>query len=112
MRSTHDSSNDTTPQGSGFGSSTVGGGYFEQHGIATGPNDNFDSLFNRLAIKEGLSKRQRKERRNEVIAAEMDAAYGTDVTKLEKWQELCRDVRIEPVPGSITGCKKVRGLCV
>jgi hypothetical protein len=72
-----------------------------------GPKDNFNSLFNRLAIKEGWSQSQRKKRRHEAIAGEVDAIYGTDTTKLAKWQELCRDVQIEPVPGSIKKCKKV-----
>lgn len=76
-------------------------------GITAGSKDDFNSLFNRLAIKEGWSKTQRKKRRHEAIAGELDAIYGTDTTKLEKWQELCRDVKIDPVPGSITKCKKV-----
>ena len=29
------------------------------------------------------------------------------VAKLEKWQELCRDVGIDPAPPSIKKCKKV-----
>ena len=82
-------------------------GYFAQHGITGGPKDDFNSLFNRLAIKEGWSKNQRKKRRHEAIAGEIDAIYGADTTKLEKWRELCRDIKIEPVPPSITKCKKV-----
>ncbi|KAF1365317.1 hypothetical protein EJ07DRAFT_95185, partial [Lizonia empirigonia] len=73
------------------------------------PNDDFNSLFNRLVIREGLSKTQRRKRRHEAIAGEINAIYGTDATKLEKWQELCRDVKIEPVPLSITKCKKALG---
>ncbi|KAJ4365991.1 hypothetical protein N0V95_000368 [Ascochyta clinopodiicola] len=100
------SSDGSTSQISDSGSSNPDVGYFAQQGIIASPNDDFNSLFKRLAIREGLSKTQRKKRRNHAIAAEMDAAYGTDITKLEKWQELCRDVGIEPVPQSITQCRK------
>lgn len=65
-------------------------------------------MFNRLAVKEGWSKTQRKKHRPEAIAGEIEAIYGTDTNKLEKWQELCFDVMIEPLPQSITKCKKVR----
>ncbi|KAJ4382304.1 hypothetical protein N0V86_002638 [Didymella sp. IMI 355093] len=97
---------DPTPDQSDSGSSSADEGYFASRGIEVDPKDNFDSLFNRLAIKEGWSKSQRKKRRHEAIAGEVDAIYGTDTTKLAKWQELCRDVKIEPVPGSISKCRK------
>ncbi|KAF9697058.1 hypothetical protein EKO04_004828 [Ascochyta lentis] len=100
------SSDSSTPQASDSASSNTDVGYFAQHGIIADPDDDFNSLFKRLAIQEGISRKQLMKRRNQAIAAEMDAAYGTDVKKLEKWQELCRDVRIEPVPQSITQCKK------
>lgn len=101
------SSYSSASKGSDSSSSHNDGGYFAQHGIIAGPNEDFASLFNRLAIKEGWSKTQRKKHRPEAITAEIDAIYGTDTTKLEKWQELCRDVKIEPAPLSITKCKKV-----
>ena len=114
MGTTHynDDSNSTSSQHatsdrSASGSSEADESYFASHGITAGPKEDFNSLFNRLAIKEGWSKTQRKKRRHEAIAGEVDAIYGTDNTKLEKWQELCRDVKIEPIPGSITKCKKV-----
>lgn len=101
------SSQHITPGQSASVSSETDEGYFALHGISAGPKEDFNSLFNRLAIKEGWSKTQRKKRRHEAIAGEVDAIYGTDTTKLEKWQELCRDVKIEPIPGSVTKCKKV-----
>lgn len=100
-------SSDSTRDRSDSGSSEVDQGYFASHGIAASLKDDFNSLFNRLAIREGWSKTQRKKRRREAIAGEVDAIYGTDTTKLEKWQELCCDVKIEPVPDSITKCRKV-----
>lgn len=41
------------------------------------------------------------------IDAFFDNRYGTDFTKLEKWQMLCVDVGVEPVPPSKTKCRKV-----
>lgn len=41
-------------------------------------------------------------------SATFDNLYGTDTTKLEIWQDLCREVYIKNPPNSITGCKKVR----
>jgi hypothetical protein len=55
-------------------------GYFVLHSIEVGLKDNFNSLFNRLAIKEGWLKSQRKKRRHEAIASKVDAIYGTDTT--------------------------------
>ncbi|KAJ4994116.1 hypothetical protein SVAN01_00593 [Stagonosporopsis vannaccii] len=95
-----------TPEGSVSRSSSVDVGYFAMHGITAGPNDDFNSMFNRLAIQEGWSMAHRKNRRHEAIAGEIEGVYGTGNTKLEKWQELCRDVQIYPVPLSITKCKK------
>lgn len=45
----------------------------------------------------------------EALSAEILFFYGNDicVSNLEKWQALCRDVRVEDVPASIKGCKKV-----
>jgi hypothetical protein len=51
-----------------------------------------------------------KKRRAE--AAEFEAArfWGTNLSKLEKWQELCREVGIEETPLSIMKCKKVNSM--
>lgn len=37
--------------------------------------------------------------------------YFGDPGKLENWQRLCRDLDIDPVPTSITQCKKVSNFC-
>lgn len=118
LNSSHDSDNesvasysttnsDSTASSNGeSNSSDADTGYFARHGISAGPKENFASMFNRLAIKEGWSKAQRNKHRPEAIAGEIDGIYGADSSKLEKWQQLCRDVMIDPVPGSITKCKK------
>jgi hypothetical protein len=65
------------------------------------------SNFNRLASDRKWGKKLKRKRWVECQQEEFDYAFGTDTTKLEKWQELCRDVKIVEPPGSITQCKKV-----
>ena len=33
--------------------------------------------------------------------------FGEDETKLENWQKLCRDLSMDPIPETITQCRKV-----
>jgi hypothetical protein len=40
------------------------------------------------------------------VVSHFDEAYGKDVSKIEAWQQLCRDVEVEVGP-SIPQCKKV-----
>ncbi len=41
------------------------------------------------------------------VEGEFTSHYGTDASKLEKWQNVCLDCGISPAPTSITQCKKV-----
>lgn len=64
--------------------------------------------FNRLAITQDWSthsQRYRKER-DKCIAEEFQRHYGRDDNNLNQWQELCREVGLDP-PTSIKKCKKV-----
>jgi hypothetical protein len=76
---------------------------FEQDYDAT-----FLNNFKRLAIREKWSKKQQRRHRLDAFDAEFDFQIGTDLTRLETWQEMCRDCLIEPIPPSITKCKKAR----
>ncbi|EUC45004.1 hypothetical protein COCMIDRAFT_26768 [Bipolaris oryzae ATCC 44560] len=67
------------------------------------------SNFERLANTRNWHDKLRQKRWHQCQAAEFDAAYGKDISKLEAWQALCREVLIEDVPGSITQCKAVLG---
>ena len=40
------------------------------------------------------------------VVSHFDEAYGKDVSKIEAWQQLCRDIEVE-VGASINQCKKV-----
>jgi hypothetical protein len=68
--------------------------------------------FNRLAIARQWGTRLRMSRWIECQSTVFDSLYGTDATKLERWQELCGEVHVDEIPGSINGCKKVSILSV
>ncbi|KAF1947868.1 hypothetical protein EJ02DRAFT_417355 [Clathrospora elynae] len=97
-----------TPPPSDSGSSDVGDlNYFAKfNSFVANPEAGFIAEFKRLAIHENWSEKQKKVRRADAVEYEIARHYGTDKTKLEKWQELCGEVKIEPVPLSITKCKK------
>jgi hypothetical protein len=89
--------------------------------MATGYFDQFENFrpdhnaplmdeFQRLAQTQQWKKggeRYRKERQA-CLTNEYHQYFGRDARKLEGWQALCKDLSIEPVPPSITKCKKVR----
>lgn len=69
---------------------------------------NFDALV--LLRKWAPGSRTRTAARNNfrnAMIEQFNATYGTDAGDLASWQNLCRVVRIAPVPESITQCKKV-----
>ncbi|KAF2133501.1 hypothetical protein P153DRAFT_393319 [Dothidotthia symphoricarpi CBS 119687] len=98
------SASNAPSQSTSEASGTDGNAYFvEFDGFQPDPEADFVKEFHRLAIHEHWSKKEKKIRR---VEAEFALHYGTDVSKLEKWQDLCRDLKIKHVPGSITKCKK------
>ena len=69
------------------------------------------SEFKRLAKLQRWGKKSKKygQQRNmclTALAEDFESHYGHDVTRLDRWQDLCREVYIDPVPPSITQCKK------
>ena len=70
--------------------------------------------FERLAVAQGLSRASKNRKRlakyraakNDFIADKFELYFGQD-TKLENWQQLCRDLGIQDNFESITKCKKV-----
>ncbi|KAI9812009.1 MAG: hypothetical protein M1827_004901 [Pycnora praestabilis] len=73
------------------------------------PQANLVEEFARLAVATGMNPcgATYRRRRREFFIEEFNLHWGTDGTKLKIWQRLCREVRIDPVPVSITQCKKV-----
>lgn len=74
------------------------------------PLSGLKSNFERLASQRGWGEKLKKKRWSACQTFCFTALYGgnADKDKLEKWQDLCREVRIVEPPTSISGCKKVR----
>ncbi|KAL1800495.1 hypothetical protein ACET3X_000837 [Alternaria dauci] len=99
----------STPPPSDNGSDDQDHDYFAQdefHGFVPNPEDDLVAKLSKLSIHQGWSKKEEKRRRAEVVEFEVLRHYGPDKSSLAKWQELCRDVQIEPIPPSITQCRK------
>ncbi|OAK94942.1 hypothetical protein IQ06DRAFT_284892 [Phaeosphaeriaceae sp. SRC1lsM3a] len=75
------------------------------------PVSGLKSNFDRLAIQRGWGRKLKRKRWTECQTNCFAALYGgvAEESKLEKWQDLCREVHIADPPESITGCKKVLG---
>ena len=73
------------------------------------PDRSLIEEFQRLAISQQWmiqGKLYRKERQK-CFAQEFGLHFNLGKRNLGGWQDLCKDLSIEPVPGSITKCKKV-----
>jgi hypothetical protein len=77
------------------------------HGFVYEPSAGIQSNFDRLASVRKWGAALKSKRWAECQVARFGNLYGTDTSKLEMWQALCREVYIKDPPGSITGCKKV-----
>ncbi|KAL5407008.1 hypothetical protein PMIN06_001266 [Paraphaeosphaeria minitans] len=84
------------------------GGYFVQFKDFTPQADaGFLNQFNKLAIHENWSKREKTRRRDDAIEAEFTHYFGTEYHDVAKWQELCGLVGLQAEGlSSITKCKK------
>jgi hypothetical protein len=71
------------------------------------PNAGIKSNFNRLAEIRGWRKQLKATKWMNCQMALFNSLYGDDTSKLEIWQDLCREVYINKPPNSIKGCKKV-----
>ena len=84
--------------------------YWSQYpGFVPNPNASVAKEFKRLMAFNGWSPKdpEHAQRKAECFEAEFEHHYGTGTHKLQTWQDLCREVGIEPIPPSITQCKKV-----
>jgi len=78
-----------------------------QHGT---DNDEFSSMLHSLqslGLDGGATKRAPRVQR---VGAEFVSYYGNDAHVTERWQALCQDCGVNPVPPSIKKCKKVQPL--
>lgn len=82
------------------------------------PHLPLDQEFERLATHQGWDKKtkQYKTERNSFLIAQFHAHLGSleQSTRLEDWQALCQELRVESIPESIMQCKKVRScpICI
>jgi hypothetical protein len=83
--------------------------YWEQFpGFVPEPKATFKDELARLAKHENWSNNARRKQQVKALTAEIAHHYGTNMNKLDRWQQLCEDVGIDVIPTSITQCKKVR----
>ncbi|KAF2024029.1 hypothetical protein EK21DRAFT_104952 [Setomelanomma holmii] len=73
------------------------------------PIETVQTNFTRLAKVRKWGAKLKSKRWVQCQTALFGSLYGTDTTKLEIWQELCRDVLIDEPPNSITKCKELLG---
>lgn len=65
----------------------------------------FDRLAYQMNWNQGSKKYKRE--RAKFLVSQFDAHFGTDATKLENWQALCVEVKIQSPIESISQCRKV-----
>ena len=91
--------------------------YFDRFpGFQPDPERPIEEEFADLADSRGWitgSKRYRQER-GRCLRAEYEFQLGSidRSRRLEDWQALCQELRINSLPSSITQCKKVRRKCI
>lgn len=86
--------------------------YSRYKSFTPNPNVSVIENFQLLTISQGWAPGGRARGRayrnfRNAIIEEFNATYGTDDRDLSSWQNLCRVVGVEPVPETITQCKKV-----
>lgn len=82
-------------------------------GFTPDPNSSLITNFNLLSTAQnwapaGRARSRAHRRFRSAMIDEFNATYGTDNNDLESWKNLCRVVGIDPVPETITQCRKVR----
>ncbi|KAH7400817.1 hypothetical protein DE146DRAFT_755264 [Phaeosphaeria sp. MPI-PUGE-AT-0046c] len=96
-----------TPSTSEVSSSEHEDSYFNKfEGFQQDRDATFAKEFARLAIHQEWSKKEKKERRFEAVEAEIELYVGTDMSDLKMLQKVCGACDIDPIPSSVTKCKK------
>lgn len=57
--------------------------------------------------KDDPDKKEARDGVRDAIALTFNDTYGTDVNDLNAWHNLCRAVRIDPLPEDIESCREV-----
>ncbi len=74
------------------------------------PTASIVAEFKRLAIQNDWKKNstEYKANRAQLVVDEFGALFGSNLSALGGWQELCKAVGIVDIPPSIKQCKKVK----
>jgi hypothetical protein len=75
--------------------------------VVNDPNVDIVTQLKNLAIHNGWSKKEKKQRRLDAFDEAWNAEFGKNKMELEDWQDLCMMCKIETAPKSINKCKKV-----
>jgi len=70
-------------------------------------NDEFSSMLRSLQSLDLGGETTRRRGRAERVSGQFASYYGSDAGVTERWQALCQDCGISPVPSSINKCKRV-----
>ena len=83
--------------------------WLQFEGFTPNPKAGLWSEFHRLAQQQNWVPKSLVwfAAREDAYLAELESHYGNDWSKLDKWQALCSEVGVTPVPQSITKCKAV-----
>ncbi len=83
------------------------------------PEFNYDesketiAQFHRLAKQKHWDEDEHKDERKALQTAlvlQFNDTYGEEETDIHGWQKLCHAIDVDPMPGSVTECKKVNHL--
>jgi hypothetical protein len=71
--------------------------------------------FKRLAQVKGWGKRSKRRKNAKAafrsgLVEQFNASYGTDVNDIANWHAIMTRLGIDPLPDTVSGCKKVRFL--
>jgi hypothetical protein len=86
--------------------------FFVSYGFTYDPTAAVMPQFRRLChhrrwTKKSEERRAARDELNGAIAAQFNQIYGEDVDRLAAWQDLCRDLKMDPPPATIKECRKV-----
>lgn len=70
------------------------------------PTAHFKSEFERLAHIKNWTGNVKRQQFVSLLSSEVAFYWGTDGDKLEQHQEMCRDLGLTHIPGTVTQCKK------
>ncbi|KAF2109620.1 hypothetical protein BDV96DRAFT_691644 [Lophiotrema nucula] len=96
--------------------SATGSAYWKQFiGFEPNPDANVPDEFDRLSLHEGWTSgsSEWRSQKGDAYEEEFEHWYGAEKDKLKTWQDLCREVGIDPAPETITQCRKaLKGVLV